>query len=186
MNDFYKIEDDGIHKLIPADELETYQDQGWKLVMLVSQEQVSEYRKLETDPNYDPNNRYCGPVYDRNNNPIPGGLRERIEDRVCRQTFCLMRKDENSLLGEKKDQIKALNDQVGAYWKERQKLEEENESFKKQYNTLREKFDVLKSKQESGDKARAAVNKTAHKLEKDIAKIRTAIGERQMREILKG
>lgn len=178
-----------IQKVISAGELEQATSEGWRIIEsfeVEGAEPFHEDRVQEFPVHIHLSGQDSYGLEQALRNGMGGVVHHLKRFERVKQVVFLVGKTKETAVGELKGQIKQLEEVAVAHEEVVAGMVKGKEEVAKRYAKLEEGVGRMRESQDSYYKQKIEAEKRAREMEADISKIRNAIGERQMNEILKG
>lgn len=163
----------GLVRVVRGHEVDQLSGYGWKLVAMTTDEVPIELKKKEKEK-------------DRQGYPSIYSMLTEIasEEAKGAVTLFVMMKDETSTIGSMQSQIDSLEYQLSDLLKKHGDIVNEAEISKKSIEERDRKISHLNEMYQIADKDRNELIRRMNSIESDLGKVREAIGNNKMKEIL--
>lgn len=174
------IDRDGVFKVVDGYDLERSTERGWRLVEILRESDVSVGTDEELHPQFVNHDYGSGSYYG-------GDEKVRLDKaHVVERSRFLLRKDPDSAIAEVVDEMDEMESRVSGMERERKAALERVGVVESQLGTLLRQVEEKNRQVERANTECAAARDQRLKIEADLAKVRQAVGELKMKEILAG
>jgi hypothetical protein len=161
-------ENAGQVRVVQGHDLETLTSQGWRLIF--AYQETTHVPCTEQDPSPNPN--------------CYGGTVQLTRYRPNSTTFFVLHRTENKIMDELNAKVTEANRRYTEVWREKETGLKDLVEMKRKLDEQKRIVDSAEKNQRDAIEERNRFRTSATKLEGDLTKIRKAIGERALNEIL--